>query len=256
MADRATGPETEAPQKPTSARGRRSAAGSDARGKSGTRRDLVEGRIIEEAERLFAEKGFAATSLQDIADAAGMTRPAIYHYVRSKDDLLARLVQELTWTSAEELRQVSSDAASSAVTRLHGMVKLLATRLTTHPERFQLMIRSEPELPAELASVYAQGRRNVLREFIGVIDEGVRDGSLRPVDTRAAALAIIGMCNWLAWWYKAGRDDPEKVTAQIADMAVASLQQPGDRRGEGEGPARALSLLRQDLDYLERLIND
>src|SRR5206468_2845368 len=79
---------------------RKKAAGDDGEAKAGrmstARRELVENELYEHATRLFAERGFAGTSLQDIADALGITRPALYYYVKSKDELLAKLVTEVT----------------------------------------------------------------------------------------------------------------------------------------------------------------
>lgn len=222
-------------------------------GRPNARRDLVEAQILEHATRLFAERGFAATSLQDIAEAAGLTRPALYHYIRNKDDVLSRLVQELTEGPAEELHRINADTSRPAPQRLRDMALAVSLRMARSPERFRLLIRSEAELPEALAEVYARGRRRVLREFTSVIEEGIHAGRLRPVDARVAALGIIGMCNWIAWWHRPGQGD-EAVAAQVADMAVASLVEAEARAGEGEGPARALSLLRQDLDYLERLL--
>ncbi|MGY1717242.1 TetR/AcrR family transcriptional regulator [Geodermatophilus nigrescens] len=222
-------------------------------GRPNARRDLVEAQILEQATRLFAERGFAATSLQDIAEATGLTRPALYHYVRNKDDLLSRLVQELTEGPAEELHRINADADRPPLERLRDMAHAVALRMARSPERFRLLIRSEAELPESLADVYARGRRRVLREFTAVIEDGIAAGRLRPVDARVAALGVIGMCNWVAWWHRPGQQD-EAVAGQIADMAVASLAEADSRAGEGEGPARALSLLRQDLDYLERLL--
>ncbi|SDF94156.1 TetR/AcrR family transcriptional regulator [Klenkia brasiliensis] len=215
------------------------------------RRDLVEAQILEHATRLFAERGFAATSLQDIAEAAGLTRPALYHYVRSKDDLLSRLVEELTEGPADELGRINADTSVPPVQRLRDMAFAVARNQTRNPERFRLLIRSEAELPAELADVYRRGRRRVLREFTAVIEEGVQAGQLRPTDARVAALGIIGMCNWVAWWHRPGQGD-DAVAGQLADMAAASLAEADDRQVTGTGPQRALALLRQDLDYLER----
>jgi AcrR family transcriptional regulator len=222
-------------------------------GRPNARRDLVEAQILEHATRLFAERGFAATSLQDIAEATGLTRPALYHYIRNKDDVLSRLVQELTEGPAEELHRINNDAERPPVDRLRDMARAVVLNLARTPERFRLLVRSEAELPETLADVYSRGRRRVLREFISVIEEGIHAGQLRPVDARVAALGVIGMCNWVAWWHRPGEGD-ESVAAQLADMAVASLAE--DRAGEGEGPARAVSLLRQDLDYLERLLKN
>jgi AcrR family transcriptional regulator len=224
-------------------------------GRPNARRDLVEAQILEHATRLFAERGFAATTLQDIAEATGLTRPALYHYIRNKDDVLSRLVEELTEGPAEELHRINADSERPPVERLREMARAVVFNLARTPERFRLLVRSEAELPEPLAEVYLRGRRRVLREFISVIEEGQRAGQFRPVDARVAALGIIGMCNWVAWWHRPGQGD-EAVAAQLADMAVVSLAEQDHRAGEGEGSARALSLLRQDLDYLERLLKD
>ena len=226
-------------------------------GRSGTaRRELVENELYEHATRLFAERGFAGTSLQDIADAMGITRPALYYYVKSKDELLAKLVTEVTDGPLTELTALVAREGLDPVRKLRGVVEVIVGRRTSQPARFRLLIRSEAELPDELTAAYDEGRRAVLKTIAGVIDNGVRLGVLRPVDARVAALGVLGMCNWVAWWFHpGGRDTAESVTEQLADMAVAALRRPDDRVLAGEGPAAAIKLLRQDLDHLERLLD-
>ncbi|MFF0147894.1 TetR family transcriptional regulator [Amycolatopsis sulphurea] len=221
---------------------------------STTRRELVENELYEHATRLFAERGFAGTSLQDIADALGITRPALYHYVKSKDELLAKLVTEVTSGPLDELNALAAQHADPVDT-LRRIVAVLVGRRATQPERFRLLIRSEAELPAELTEAYDTDRRAVLKTIAGVIDDGVRAGSFRPVDARVAALGVLGMCNWVAWWFHpGGRDTAEGVTEQLADMAVGALQRPGEAPGE-TGPAAVIKQLRADLDHLERLLD-
>jgi AcrR family transcriptional regulator len=219
------------------------------------RRELVENELYEHATRLFAERGFAGTSLQDIADALGITRPALYYYVKSKEELLSRLVTEVTDGPLDEILE-RFVAERDPVGRLRGIVEVIVGRRVTQPERFRLLIRSEAELPEALTSAYDDSRRAVLRAIADVIDDGVRAGRFRPVNPRVAALGVLGMCNWVAWWYHPdGRDTAESVTAQLADMAVASLVRPDHETPEAAGPAAALKLLRQDLDHLERILD-
>src|SRR5262249_15236281 len=71
-------------------------------------RELVENEIYEQAFRLFADRGFAGTSLQDIADALGITRPALYYYVKSKDELLAKLAADVAGGSAAQITEVAT----------------------------------------------------------------------------------------------------------------------------------------------------
>jgi len=70
-----------------------------------------------------------------------------------------------------------------------------------------------------------------------------------------AALGVIGMCNWVAWWFRPGRDSIDAVADQLAEMAVAAVQRADHRIPEDEGPAAALKMLRQDVDHLERLLD-
>lgn len=210
---------------------------------------------MEEAMRLFADRGFAGTSLQDIADATGLTRPALYHYFASKEDLLSRLVSELTEDPADELGEIRQRAGTTAAQRLRAMAFAIALRQASQPARFRLLVRSEAELPPALSEVYDQGRRRVLREFSAVIDEGVRLGEFRPVDPRIAALGVIGLSNWVAWWHRPGDQRANQSVAEaLAEMAVASVLQHDARPTEAGGVHRALALLKQDVALLERFL--
>jgi AcrR family transcriptional regulator len=228
--------------------------GKNGRG-GGTRRELVENEMYEHAIRLFAERGFAGTNLQDIADAMGMTRPALYYYVKSKDELLAKLAADVAGGSAAEMAELAARPDLDAVGKLRGLARLSVVRLARQPDRFRLLIRSEAELPAELAESYDANRRAVLKTVSDVIEQGIVAGQLRPVDARVAALAVLGMCNWVAWWFRPGRDDVVAVADQLADMALAAVQRADHRTPESEGPAAALAMLRQDLDHLERILD-
>jgi AcrR family transcriptional regulator len=221
---------------------------------STARRELVENEIYEHAIRLFAERGFAGTSLQDIADALGITRPALYYYVKSKDDLLAKLAADVAGGSAAQMTQIAERADLDPVGKLREIAQLAVLRQAHQPERFRLLIRSEAELPPELSRAYDASRRSVLAAITGVIDDGIRAGQFRPVDARVAALGVLGMWNWVAWWFRPGHDQAEAAAEQLADMTLAALLRADHRTPEDDGPAAALKLLRQDIDHLERIL--
>jgi AcrR family transcriptional regulator len=221
-----------------------------------SRRGLVEDQIFAEAARLFAERGFAGTSLQDVADAMGMTRPALYYYVRNKDELLARLVTETTEAPAAEIRRLAKHPDADAAVRLRGVARAMALRRATDPNRFQMLVRSEAELPPDLAASHRTAQRATLRELIRLIEEGVETGQFRPVDPRTTALAVIGMCNWIAWWqHSLGEQTPNEVADQIADLALGMVRQPDGHVPGATGPTGAIAQLRADLDYLERTLD-
>ena len=247
--------ESAADRPPSTARRRRSDASAEANGRTSARRELVENEIYEHAARLFAERGFAGTNLQDIADAVGLTRPALYYYVKSKDELLTQLVTEITEAPAAQLREINSTPDLDATGKLRAIAQALVMRQATHPARFRLIVRSEAELPDELARAHERGRRAVLDELVHVVEEGTRTGQFRPMDPKVAALGVIGMFNWVAWWFHADHDTAESVAEQLSDMAVAAVAQRDERIPAEAGPSAALALLRQDLDFLERVID-
>ncbi|MCZ4552179.1 TetR/AcrR family transcriptional regulator [Gordonia rubripertincta] len=216
------------------------------------RRELVEREIMEQATRLFAEKGLASTTLQDIADATGLTRPAMYHYVKNKDELFARLVSEIAEEPAVLLHEINQRTDLDPEAKIREMATSIALHQTQTQDRFRLLIRSEAELPEALAETYRQSRRRVLKEFTTAMNEGIAAGVFRPADPRVAALGIIGMLNWIAWWHHPGDSDNDReVAQQLADMAVSAVADP---RADGTepGPGRIIAQMRQQLDYLEK----
>ena len=86
--------------KPTADIEPEAAADVDARAgkRSRMRREVIEAQVFDAAARLFAEKGYGGTTLQHIASELGISRTALYYYVASKEELLGRIVHELTDT--------------------------------------------------------------------------------------------------------------------------------------------------------------
>lgn len=222
------------------------------RGRPRVRRELVEREIKENAARLFAEKGVAGTTLQDIAEATGLTRQAVYHYVANKDDLFTQLVNEIADEPAQLMHQVNEMDQLGPREKLQRMADVLAVQQMRNGDRFRLMIRSESDLPEALAQTYAASRRAVLKELITVIHDGIGAGVFRPVDPRTAALGIVGMLNWIAWWHRPG-DDERAVAAELSDMAVRSVLADQPSTSVLSVP-RLIRSMRQELDQLDRML--
>ena len=107
-------------------------------------------------------------------------------------------------------------------------------------ERFRLLDRTEAALPDEVAALHLEARREVLAEMRTIIEEGVSRGEFRPRDERLAALSVIGMCNWVAWWFHPGSSHPaEPVADQLAQNAVDMLSYPEGARSRVTAPHRA-----------------
>jgi AcrR family transcriptional regulator len=222
---------------------------------SSSRRELVMSEIVEHATRLFAERGYDGTTLQDIADAIGITRPGLYHYITSKEQLLAALVRDISENTAHIVRAVRLRTDLSSVEKLRAVVRGLVLQRARAPEHFRVLDRTEAALPEEVAAQHLKARREVLTEMRTIVEEGVSRGEFRPRDERLAALSVIGMCNWVAWWFHPGASHPvEPVADQLAQNAIDMLAYPEGTGPLTTSPHRALQMIRENLDYLERFL--
>ncbi|MET8428739.1 TetR/AcrR family transcriptional regulator [Nocardia sp. NPDC004860] len=220
------------------------------------RRGLVEQQIYIQATRLFAERGFAGTSFQDIADAVGLTRPALYHYVSSKDDLLARIVTETTQDAAMTVQQIVRREDLDPAQKVREIVRTSVIKQGKHSARFQLLLRSEANLPEAVAETHLESRRIVLRSITALLEDGIASGIFRPADARVAALGVIGLTNWVAWWYSDDHgDDLVAISEELADLAVAGVVAEGGPHGPVGSPAEAIKTIRANLVRLEEMLD-
>ncbi|SDF46797.1 transcriptional regulator, TetR family [Lentzea fradiae] len=232
------------------------AAATPRRRSSGARKELVERQILDRATALFAERGFAGTSLQDIAEASGLTRPALYYYFSSKEELLVRLVRETTMDVAEQLEALAAEHPDLAPdAHLRALVRTSTAFQARHRDQFRLLLRSEAELPDDVTELYTDGRRRVLRAYQAVIERGISAGLFRPVNSRTATLGLIGMVNWMTWWSQPD-DDVSAIADEFAELAVASVLL---HCGRDEAPASVhavLAMLKDDISLLEHRLGE
>ena len=180
--------------------------------------------MFDEAVRLFAEKGYSATSPQDIADAAGLTRQAFYYYGFTKDDLLVQVMEDLKSRTELRLRASVADASDYAKS-LHDLVFLLVTDRANNRATVRLLVRSESDLPAALTKGYVAARDEVVRLVAEVVDAGVAAGQFRAVSTTVAVQSIIGMADSIAWWFEPHPDSRlEPIAEEMATNAVEMLR--------------------------------
>jgi AcrR family transcriptional regulator len=211
--------------------------------------------ILQAATRLFIERGFDGTAMYDIAEALGVTRTAIYYYYKNKEAILVALTENITRVAAQLAEQTAHHKNLTPVEALRTVVDRHAQLIIDHAEQFRVVERSEERLPPRLRAAAADYRRSVVANFSAVIERGIRSGDFRPTDARVTAFAIIGMCNWTAWWFRpGGRKTRDEVADLISDFAVHALTRRslGDMTGSNIG--NVLRELRNEIGYLEQRV--
>lgn len=237
---------------PAAARSTKSASPT-AMGKS--KKQALRLKVLEAAAKLFAQRGFGGTNLQDIADSLGISRPALYYYFKSKEEILASFVDEVTVFSGHQATELAAKVDFNPSETLRQMAFNHCKWLLEHTVEFRVVDRTENDLPTATRRVHDKAKRALLDNFSWTIERGIELGHFRPIDAKVAAFSIIGMCNWTAWWFVPdGRVPLEGVANAIADFAVAGLRQGDNVLPREFGAEDALRRLKDDVAHLERII--
>lgn len=221
--------------------------------KSGVRKDVLSSEVLDRAVGLFAERGFAGTSLKDVADAVGLSRPAIYYYFPSKDALLEELLTGVTVSAARILDNVEKRNDLTAIEKIRAAAHDLVMWVTERRLHFIAIDRSENELPPAILARHRDAKRRVLGGMIRLIDAAIAAGEARAVDSRVTAFSIIGMCNWTAWWFVPdGELTASAIADRISDLAIHSVRRARDLNGSVHDVRTLTAEIRDILRLIER----
>jgi AcrR family transcriptional regulator len=177
-------------------------------------------RILEEAVKLFYERGFSGTTLDDIASKLGVTKPFIYTHFRSKVELLEAMCRPTIEMSLAAISEAARQSGSPSERLFDGVIKFTKVVLQRQAN-IAVFFREEKSLSGPgLAEINALRKRfdRVLSELL---EEGVREGEFTIPDVRLTALAIGGMVSWAYTWYQpSGRLSIETVGQRMAHLAL------------------------------------
>jgi len=178
--------------------------------------------VLDAAAKHFAGRGYAATSMRDIAESAGMLAGSLYYHFKGKEDLLAAVYE----SGVRELKSAVEKAAareSDPWDRLEAACVAHLETLLRRSDYAQVLIRVLPEdvrpVAARLRTFRAE-YETVFRDLVGAVP--LPAGGER----KTLRLMLLGALNWSHFWYREdGRDSPR----QIARRFVRLLQQALDR---------------------------
>jgi len=179
----------------------------------GLDKSLKKQLIIDKAIEIFHNKGYRAATLDDVANELGLTRPALYHYVSSKENLLSEIYLQALSSFFDTIYEIAGmDLKPPKKLRLF-IQRHLDTVVIQNLTMFTVFFSEENQLPkAEFDKIQKEKLKftNVVET---IISEGMKQGHFRKVNPRLYANAVIGMCNWLHTWY-----DPEKSSFSPKDI--------------------------------------
>ena len=182
-----------------------------------------EEELLRNAIQLFSRSGFRDTSLQEIADQLGITRPLFYYYFESKEDLLWRIIGHLGDALLEQARPIAV-ADEPPIRRLTWLFERHVEALLEDVDAFRIYFAERNQLSGKRDLRLKRGERLYHELISEVIVEGQRLGEIRPCDPHLATRLAIGTANSLLRWFtpSAAISAPQLMSATI-DYMLAGL---------------------------------
>lgn len=183
--------------------------------------------VLQAAAQLFNERGFHATSLDDIAARLKVTKPTLYYYVKNKDEILLQCVRRGLTLMLEGI-EASRSNGGKAVDQLMACMQVYA-RIVTQDFGMCLIRVGDEQLPPASRKELRRLKSAVDQEFRRLVAAGVAEGSLQPCDPKMTAFVIAGALSWIGRWYRPGGQYTAEQVAQqcIATLCDGVLRRPG-----------------------------
>lgn len=192
-------------------------------------RDEKREAVLRTAVQLFLEQGYHRATLNEVAERLNITKPALYNYFRSKEDILFEC-----WALGQE--QVDGFIAAIDGSRQTGIGKLRAL-VHSYAETMATdfgasLVRFDPrDLSPANAKIVRAAKRGIDQTFRRYIAEGIADGSIKPCDPKMAAFAIAGSLNWIGHWYQRGGElTPDAIADDFAERLTEGLATAASKR--------------------------
>ncbi len=200
-----------------------------------TRETVVDSRqeILRTAARLFQQRGYDATSMNDVAAALKLSKGGLYHHFQSKDEILYEIMNHAMEITQERVLNPVRLIADP-VERLRALIRLhIEVVLSPRDREITVMLHENHPLPPALRkriNVRKKDYIHFLENLMAEVQQNVQDQAPQShqakgrVSPRAAAFALLGMINWIYQWYKPeGELQAQNLIPQFTDLIFGGI---------------------------------
>jgi TetR/AcrR family transcriptional regulator len=181
--------------------------------------------ILKAAAAAFRRRGYHGASVEEIADALGMTKGNLYYYFRNKEDILYVLHDYSLDLLLARLKQVEADGGPPEA-KLRALVESFVHMIIDELHGTALTMDLQALSPPRLKKVIAK-RDRFDRGLRRVLSQGMEGGAFARGDPKLLTFAILGAVNWITRWYDpAGPARSNEIARAFADYLVAGLRRP------------------------------
>jgi len=185
--------------------------------------------VLSIAAEMFLERGSHRVSLNDIADQLNITKPALYNYFSSKDEILIECFRQSNRVIVAQLEAIEN-SGGDGLSQLREFIQCYARVITA--DHGSIMVRLEDrELPDDLRQEVRRYKRGIDTRVRAIIAKGIGDKSIVVCDIKLTTFAILGALNWIGQWFRSdGPTDPNHIGKEFAARLTTGLAAGALRR--------------------------
>ncbi|MFA7892177.1 TetR/AcrR family transcriptional regulator [Pseudomonas putida] len=187
-----------------------------------TEREAKRQAVLRAAVRIFNERGFHATLLEDVAISLGISKPTIYHYLGNKEQVLLQCVIH----GLEQLIEAADAARQEPGRGIDRLRNYLRRYAEINMDDFgRCVIRTGDEALSEEGRKQFRGLKGEIDHAMRtLIEDAIKDGSIAPCDSKLLAFSLAGALNWPARWFSPeGKQTREEVAQQMVDLLTVGF---------------------------------
>jgi AcrR family transcriptional regulator len=181
-------------------------------------------QIIYTAAKLFRNKGYAASSMRDIANELNIEAASLYHHIKSKEEILEMICFSMANKFLSSIAE-ANDIYFNAEERLRKAILHHVEIITEDIDKSAVFLREWRSLPENSLNDFVQLRNHYESEFTKIMESGVQEDVFDHVDVKFAVLSVLSSVNWINEWYRPeGKMGVNEIAQKISDFVLGGLR--------------------------------
>lgn len=157
--------------------------------------------ILQKAAAMFREKGFAATSMRDLAESVGIEAASLYNHIRSKNEILEAICFSVANRFNTNMETIET-SQSSSIQKLETLLRFHIQQMVGNYEEVYVSDREWKHLEDPYLSNFQNQRRNYRKRFAAIIEEGIQKKELKTIDASTAVLIMLHAISGIESWHR------------------------------------------------------
>lgn len=189
-------------------------------GKNGSKKDV----ITQKATTLFGKKGFAATSMRDIAEAIGIEAPSLYNHIGSKNEILKDVCFRIARLFTDHLREVELSSHSN-LSKIESIIRFHISMMVEEYESVYISEHEWRHLPGPFLNNFKNQRKNYRTRVSAILQTGIDKKEIREVDPNVAVFTILSAISGIEGWQKSTKKiDATSLEENMIKILIAGLK--------------------------------